>query len=436
MDVITTHKGTDFDALACVVAATLIFPDATACLPETLNPNVRSFISLHKDQFAFIRTRDVDIQHVHRLIVVDANRWHRLELSDALREKKSLEIYLFDHHGEDGDIEPSWKCQRRVGAAITLMLHELKTQAKTITPIHASLFLAGLYEDTGNLTFYSTTAEDAYAAAYLLEMGADMKILSAFIKPAYSRKQKDLFFRLLETAKRTKLNGSRVAIIPAKVDGHIDNLAMVIQMVLQILNLDAAFGLFSISGKRCLVIGRSVTDSINIGTIMRCIGGGGHSGAGSAMTKSINPGVLAAWIRILISGKGNTTDHVGQLMSAPVFTVSPETTMEAAVTAFRNRAFHGAPVVEKGQIVGMLSLRDLRKLKRKSQYQLPVKAFMSTPVHHIEPWKNPAAAAHLMVRFDIGRLPVMDNGKLVGIISRSDAMNHFYGLCPLRGSLT
>jgi tRNA nucleotidyltransferase (CCA-adding enzyme) len=89
MDVITTHKGTDFDALACVVAATLIFPDATACLPETLNPNVRSFISLHKDQFAFIRTRDVDIQHVHRLIVVDANRWHRLELSDALREKKA-----------------------------------------------------------------------------------------------------------------------------------------------------------------------------------------------------------------------------------------------------------------------------------------------------------------------------------------------------------
>jgi tRNA nucleotidyltransferase (CCA-adding enzyme) len=179
-------------------------------------------------------------------------------------------------------------------------------------------------------------------------MGADMKILSAFIKPAYSRKQKDLFFRMLETAKRTKLNGSQVAIIPAKVDGHIDNLAMVIQMVLQILNLDAAFGIFSISEKRCLVIGRSITDSINIGTIMRCIGGGGHSGAGSAMTKSINRGVLEDWIRILISGKGNTADHVGQLMSAPVFTVSPETTMEAAVTAFRNRAFHGAPVVENG----------------------------------------------------------------------------------------
>jgi tRNA nucleotidyltransferase (CCA-adding enzyme) len=40
MDIITTHKGTDFDALASVVAATLFFPNAYACLPQTLNPNV------------------------------------------------------------------------------------------------------------------------------------------------------------------------------------------------------------------------------------------------------------------------------------------------------------------------------------------------------------------------------------------------------------
>jgi CBS domain-containing protein len=315
------------------------------------------------------------------------------------------------------------------------MLRDLKAQGKTISPIHASLFLAGLYEDTGNLTFSSTTAEDAHAAADLLEAGADLKILSSFVSPAYGRKQKDLLFKMLQRTKRLNMNGSRVSIIQIKVDGHVDNLAVLIQMIRQVLNLDAVFGIFSLSGNRCLVIGRSITDSINIGTMMRCMGGGGHPGAGSVLTKTINPGVLAAWIRILISGKSHASGTIRELMTTHVFTVSPESTMETAATAFRNRAFHGAPVVKQGRMVGMISLRDLRKLKRKNQFQLPVKAFMSTPVHTIKPWKSPAAAAHLMVKHDIGRLPVMDDGQLVGIITRSDAMSHFYGLCPLHDQL-
>jgi len=435
MEIVTTHKGTDFDALACVVAATLLFPKAVACLPKTLNPNVRSFLSLHKDHFPFLHPTDVDLHHVTRLIVVDTNAWHRLDGFQALENKKGLEIYLYDHHENDGDIQPVWQCRQTVGAAITLMLRDLKAQGKTISPIHASLFLAGLYEDTGNLTFTSTTAEDAHAAAYLLEAGADLKILSAFVNPAYDRKQKDLLFGMLQKTEISNLNGSWVSIIQIRVDGYVENLAVLVQTIRQILNVDAAFGIFSVSGNRCLVIGRSIADSINVGAMMRCMGGGGHPGAGSTMAKAINPGVLAAWIRILISGKGHTSGKVRDIMTTPVFTVSPESTMGAAAIALRNRAFHGAPVVKQGQMLGVISLRDLRRLKRKNQHQLPVKAFMSSPVHTIEPWKNPAVATHLMVKHDIGRLPVVESGQLVGIISRSDAMNHFYGLCPLDSHL-
>ena len=435
MEIVTTHKGTDFDALACVVAATLLFPKAIACLPKTLNPNVRSFLSLHKDHFSFFWPTDVDLHRVTRLIVVDTNAWHRLDGFQALEDKKGLEIYLYDHHGNDGDIQPVWQCRQTVGAAITLMLRDLKAQGKTISPIHASLFLAGLYEDTGNLTFASTTAEDAHAAAYLLEAGADLKILSAFVNPAYDRKQKDLLFRMLQKTEISNLNGSRVGIIQIGVDGYVENLAVLVQTIRQIMNVDAAFSIFSISGSRCLVIGRSIADSINVGAMMRCMGGGGHPGAGSTMAKAINPGVLAAWIRILISGKGHTSGKVRDLMTTPVFTVSPESNMGATAIALRNRAFHGAPVVKQGQLLGIISLRDLRRLKRKNRHQLPVKAFMSTPVHTIQPWKNPAVATHLMVKHDIGRLPVVDEGRLVGIITRSDAMSHFYGLCPLNDQL-
>ena len=47
-----------------------------------------------------------------------------------------------------------------------------------------------------------------------------------------------------------------------------------------------------------------------------------------------------------------------------------------------------------------------------------------------QPDKSPMEAARLMVKHDIGRLPVVENGRLIGIITRSDAMRYFYDLLP------
>jgi tRNA nucleotidyltransferase (CCA-adding enzyme) len=435
MEIVATHKGTDFDALASVVAAQLLYPESVGVLPQSLNPNVRSFISLHKNLFDFSRTTEIDFDGVTRLIVVDTNQWERLDGLQPLEEKKGLTIHLFDHHGGKGDLQPTWECRDTVGANITLMLRQLGNRQVELTPIHASLFLAGLYEDTGNLTFSSTTPEDAQAAAFLLERGADLKILNAFVTPVYSRKQKDLLFEMLQTANRIKLNDWTVSINQLRVEDHVENLGYLVQMVRQVLNVDAAFGLFLQEKNRCLVIGRSITEAINVGAIMRCMGGGGHCGAGSTMIRDANPAVLLAWIRILISGESRTSEQVQDLMTAPVFVLTPETTMASALQALRNRGIHGAPIVDEGRLLGMISMRDRKRLKKPEQYRHPVKAFMSQPVYTISPAKSPAEAAHLMVKHDIGRLPVLDGGKLVGIITRSDAMGHFYGLCPIDGHI-
>jgi CBS domain-containing protein len=55
---------------------------------------------------------------------------------------------------------------------------------------------------------------------------------------------------------------------------------------------------------------------------------------------------------------------------------------------------------------------------------------MSPSVITIEPGKSPQQAARLMVKHDIGRLPVVENGKIIGIITRSDSMLYFYDLLP------
>lgn len=62
--------------------------------------------------------------------------------------------------------------------------------------------------------------------------------------------------------------------------------------------------------------------------------------------------------------------------------------------------------------------------------QSPVKAFMSRNVISIDHDKNAIEAAKLMIKNDIGRIPVIQDDKIIGIVTRSDVMLYFYDLLP------
>jgi tRNA nucleotidyltransferase (CCA-adding enzyme) len=433
MEIITTHRNTDFDAFASVIAGTLLYPEAVPILPKSLNPNVRAFLSIHKDLFETRSTDEIDFSAVVRMIVVDTGHWSRLERMDDLRRKKTdLEIFLWDHHPAESDFNPAWSCHEKIGATITLMVREIKKRQIVLTPMQATLFLIGLYEDTGNLTFTTTTPEDAHAAAYLLESKADLNILSTFLQPAYGEKQKNILFEMLKSARRTKINNLSVSINTVSIKGHVGNLSLVVNMYRDILNVDAAFGIFMHDDNdRCIVIGRSNVDAINVGAIARSMGGGGHPGAGSAMLRSVKPNAVREWLTELLSGNQQGSVQISDLMSYPVLTVPAETTMENVWKILTDQGCTGLPVVgENDRLVGIISRRDFKKLRKNGQYQAPVKAFMSTPPITIDPRKSPMEAARLMVKHDIGRLPVVEDGRLIGIMSRSDAMTYFYDLLP------
>jgi nanoRNase/pAp phosphatase (c-di-AMP/oligoRNAs hydrolase) len=431
MQIVTTHKHTDFDGFASVIAATLLFPEAYAVLPKTLNPNVKAFLSIHKDLFETHSCGEIDLKHVKRLVAVDVNSWNRLERMEPLKGRRDLDIQVWDHHIEKGTIRASRSCIEPVGATTTLLVRELKRQHKILTPMQATLLLAGIYEDTGNLTFPSVTAEDAYAVGWLMERRADLGILNAFLKPAYSEKHKAILFQMLQHAKRTRIKGHRVSINKVAVEGHVDSLAVIVRMYLEILNVDVAFGVFAeVQKNRCMVIGRSQLEGINVGSIMRSMGGGGHPRAGSALIKGASADAVEQWILELIRGNQQASVQISDLMSFPVHTVTAETRMEEVALILRARGISGIPVVKGENVVGMISRRDFRKMRKESQIRSPVRAFMTTDVLTIEPGKSPTQAAQLMVKHDVGRLPVVDRGQIIGIITRSDVMRYFYDLLP------
>ena len=300
-----------------------------------------------------------------------------------------------------------------------------------MTPIQATLFLAGIYEDTGNLTFPSTTAEDAYAAAYLLEQKADLSVIRNFLRPAYGEKQKNILFKMLANAERTSIHGHKVSINKLEVRGHVDSLAVVIRMYMEIVNVDLAIGIFSDSERqRCMVIGRSSVDGFDVGAIMRNLGGGGHPHAGAALLKSANADAAEKQIQDLIRGDQQASAQISDLMSFPVMTVSADTPMAEVARILRQKGCTGLPVVNNGALVGMISRRDFRRVKNESRLTAPVKAFMTPNVKTIGPGRSPLEAARLMVKHDIGRLPVVEDGRVIGIITRSDTMLYFYDLLP------
>lgn len=178
MEIITTHKNTDFDALASAFAAKLLYREARVVLPKSLNPNVKAFLSLHKDLFPFITVKELPRnRQVSRLVVVDAPGWARLEDFNRLKDQADLDLHVWDHHEPMGDFKPSRAVIEKVGAIVTLLTLELQRNETPITPIEATLFLAGIYEDTGSLSFPSTTSKDARAVAFLLEQGGDLTII-------------------------------------------------------------------------------------------------------------------------------------------------------------------------------------------------------------------------------------------------------------------
>ena len=136
-------------------------------------------------------------------------------------------------------------------------------------------------------------------------------------------------------------------------------------------------------------------------------------------------------IRELIAGSCRQMVQISDLMSFPVFSIHADTTMREAAAILREKGCTGMPVVNGAErIVGMLSRRDFRKIKDEKRLEAPVKAFMSRQITTIGPGVSPIIAARLMVKHDIGRLPIVENDRLIGIVTRSDVMMYFYDLLP------
>jgi acetoin utilization protein AcuB len=115
---------------------------------------------------------------------------------------------------------------------------------------------------------------------------------------------------------------------------------------------------------------------------------------------------------------------VAKRMSKDPKTIAPDDYLAGAQAKMQEGRFHRLPVVREGKLVGIITDRDLREHTGFLE-QTKVSAVMTENVMTITPRVTLEKAAQLMLSHNIGGLPVTDEGKTVGIITTSDILQAF-----------
>lgn len=110
-----------------------------------------------------------------------------------------------------------------------------------------------------------------------------------------------------------------------------------------------------------------------------------------------------------------------EIMSSPVVTVGPDTTIDQAVAILEERRVSGLPVVDdEHRLLGMLTEFDLLRAIRNLCLQGRVREFMATDIVAVDAECSLTDLIDLMLEKRMRRVPVLHDGRIVGVISRRD----------------
>jgi tRNA nucleotidyltransferase (CCA-adding enzyme) len=431
MEIIVTHDVSDFDALSSAVAAQKLHPEAVITLGRRLSRGVRDFLALHKDRFRYKRVTEIDQSEVEHLIVVDVRRKSRLSGFETLLSRieegdETLRITVWDHHGASADDLPADEAVvEPVGSATTLLIEEMRARGIDVEPVEATLFALGIHTDTGSLVHGTSTARDAKALSWLMDRGASLSVVNRYLSEPFSRAQRDVLSAVLSVVETEELAGLTVGFAILHTEKVVEGVDVVTSEALSLLGYHALFGLF-VARKKVQVVGRARSEWIDVGAVLRTVGGGGHAPAAAAYVKGMSAEDVRSAIETALRENPPRPRRVGDVMSTPVTTVAPDLPLSELAESLRTWRHTGVPVLRDGSLAGVVSRRDVEKAARGDRLHLPVSSCMSSQVETTTPDVLLEDALEVMVKHDIGRLPVLRDDHVVGIVTRSDILRFLY----------
>lgn len=418
MKLILTHTNADFDAAAAALAAHKLYPDATPVLPERLNRNVEHFLLLYRNGLPFHDGRDFRVRGLKQVILVDTQR-----VPNMRGVRKNTPIQIIDHHQPFTQSETI--ISEAVGATTTMLVERMQAQNITVNSLEATLMTLGIYEDTGSLSYGTTTPRDVRAAAWLLENNAQLDTVRRFLSPPLNDEQQALFERLLAEAESRDVQGIPITVGAVRVDSHISEISSVVHRLRDTLETAALFVAVQMP-ENLLLVCRSSGDVLDVGEIARQFGGGGHSRAAAATIydKGLREVVSELWEHI--RARVRPVIRVADLMSYGVQTIDAHKRTGEIVQHMRRIGHEGFPVVDHGRVVGLLTRREVDRAVEHGLSNLTVREIMSSGEITLKPDDSVFILEEKMVESGWGQIPILgEDDKLIGIVTRTDLIKHW-----------
>lgn len=426
--VITAHQNADLDALASMVAASYLYPGSVLVNPGVLvRKQHNTFIDNITSDFGFVQAKDCDLKAVKTLVVVDTRQRSRIPHLESALTIPGLEVHVYDHHPDSEDDLPATRSVvKPYGSCTAVMVELLREKCLSIGVEAATLLGLGLYEDTGSFNFSSTTEQDFLAAAWLKTQGMDLAVVSSAAGGNLDREQLSTLNALLQSAQSHSIKGVQVVIAEVVLEDYLDDFASLAQKMLEIEKIKVLFALGQM-GDKIQMVGRSSLPEVDAGAVCKEFGGGGHSYAASA---SISLKTLPEVRELLLSA---LLEHVKpksaifSLMSAPVISLDIKSDLGTAEEFMGRYGLKAAPVVDYEndmlKPLGIIEYQTTVRAKAHKLGHLLVEEYMQRKISSVRPYDDLDAALNIVINQRQRLVPVMENDRMVGVITRTDLIN-------------
>ncbi len=435
MDLILCHTTADFDTLGAAVGLARLLPGSKIVLTGGAHPTVKDFLALYRDEYPTIERRSVDPATIRSLSIVDAQQRHRLGKAAGWLDLPNLQsIAIYDHHlSQECDLGATQVQIEPVGATTTLIVERLQRAQIALTTAEATVMALGIHVDSGSLTFEMSTARDALALAWLMQQGANLAAIGEYVEPGLSPQLQQLLQVALREMQYRTIGGKTIGWVRLTTEKFVAGLSsLVSQLRSSIANLDVIILAHEFptgaGEQRVTLIARSSVPAVDLQVLFTPFGGGGHPAAAAASLRGVDGAAILDRLVAAITAAMPQPPLARDLMSTPIRTIIPETTIGEAQRMLLRYGHSGLPIVEPtaARPIGIISRRDLDIALHHGFSHAPVKGYMTTQVKTITPDTTLPEIEALMVTYDIGRLPVLEDGILVGIVTRTDVLRQLH----------
>ncbi len=424
MKIVITHINPDFDAVASAYAAYKLYNCDHIAMCTNMENNVYNFIKDSKFNINIKQYNDKllsELKSIDMLIITDCNQRQRLGRLAALIDI-AKEIIIYDHHsGISCDISADKKNLLEIGAATSIFCLKMQEESIALSSLEATFLALGIYEDTGLFTFSKTSSNDALALSYLISQKADTTAANDYVQRELSNIQVMLLNELLLNLSIITVGGVDIAYSCATVDEYVDEAAFIVHKLMIIEGLSSLFILLS-TGGRLVLIGRSNDIRVNVLSIVSQFGGGGHSVAGSAIIKDKMIAETLEMLKYVIRETVKPVKSVQEIMTTHVKSVQSHSILKDAMDLTMKYNLNYLPVVENNKTIGIISRKDiLHGVKHGLEYD-SINNIMQTEFEIVCPDTLFYEAEAIMVYQNQKLLPVETNKGLVGVITRTDLL--------------